>query len=291
MEFNNREIASFVVFISFIIYILFAITKDINSKKELYLSLVSITQILFSKHILVINIFFLIYMMVEIWFLYQIKFIDNSILKESIIWFFGAYVLIINHHKIVKQKYFIKKLIFDNLKLLALFQFIFNMYPFNLFVEIILIFSLTLLYAVKIFLETKKIFDDNEKLTIKYMDFILSTIVVIIFLFTFIQVYNNYHEIKIIQNMKIFLLPLILIIFYLPFYYLFVSYSEYEQICNSIDFYTRNISVSDYIKRKVFIHCFLNYSKLKNMHKNINKFQNSDTKKNVDAIFQIVKRG
>lgn len=281
MEFNNREIASFAVLALFILFVFYK-SKD---RKELLFGLLAVLKHFFVKQIFVTVILFSVYIYCEILFLYKIGFIETSMIKESIFWSLGAFGLIINHQNIVKEEKFVRKLILDNLKLLALFEFIYNMYTFNLFVEIILISIGTFLIMVKIVISNKDL-NKGEALLMKIIDFILGIIVIITIIFAISHIYRNYNEINVIQNIKSFFLPLVMIILYIPFYYLLLLYAKYEMVFVSVNFFTKNNKENNsYLKRKIFVNCFLSYRKLKNIHTKLFNFQGSKSKQDINNIW------
>lgn len=284
MDFNNREIALSIVFV---IFIAFALYKD-KENNEILSQVWSLIRIIFSKHLFIIIVLFSIYMYYEILFLKKMTFFDYSMLKESLIWAFGAFGLIINHTMVTENKNFIKKLIFDNLKFVVLFEFICTMYTFNLFLEVILVFITTILFIMKIVMENKES-NEDEKFTLKIINFLINSLGFVIILFTINELYTHYNELNILTNVKSFLLPLVLIFFYMPFYYSVILYAKYEQLFVSIGFYTRgNVKITRYLKKKIILNCFLNYSKLQTTHFNIYQVQGIDSEEEINKILNTI---
>lgn len=283
MVFNNREIATILIFITFII---FALYKS-EDRQDILSKFMLLIKAIFSKYLLTTIILFSTYMYYEISFLQKITFVDSSMLKESIIWSFGAFLLIVKHREIIRNDNFIKKLLLDNLKFIVLFEFICSMYTFNLFVEIILVFTATVLFMLQAVLENKEL-DKDEDLTLKVINFLISSLGFIIIIFTLNQFYNNYDEFKTLQNIKSFILPLVLIFLYLPFYYLVILYSKYELIFVMVNFIFNNDNkkLNSYLKRKIFFNSFLNYSKLKTIHPNLYNFNGCQTKLEIDNVYK-----
>ncbi len=281
IEFNNREIASFIVLVLFISFALYK-SKD---KKGLFSSFLSLLKHIFVKQIFITIILFSAYIYWEIKLLYEVGFIESSMIKESIFWSLGAFGLIMKHQDIIKEEKFVRKLILDNLKLLVLFEFIYNMYSFNLAIEIILIFIGTVLIMMKTIMGNKDL-NEGEALLMKIINFILSILVITTIIFTIIQLYSNYNEINVIQNIKSFFLPLVMIILYIPFYYLLLLYTKYEMVFITVNFFIKeNQKINNYLKRKIFLNSLINYTKLKKIHTKLFEFQGSKTKKEIDDIW------
>lgn len=280
MDFNNREIATLIVLLSFLIFTIY----KANDKKDLYSSFMIVIKALFARQIFIIIILLISYLYYEIKFLKYIGFFEPSLLKEVIIWSFGAFGLILKHTKITEDENFSEKLILDNLKFIVIFEFICNMYTFNLFVEVIIIFSVTMLILMKTVSDYQEKNETNLR-TVKIINFLLNIFSLVIIIFTINQLINNYNSIEIVRNLKSFFLPLMLILFYLPFYYMVILYSKYEMIFISMQFFIKDINLNNHLKRKVFTYCFLDYSRLKRIHQNLYHFQKNNTKSEIDESF------
>ncbi len=281
MEFNNREIASVIIVIGFLTYAIYK-SKD---RESLFKYFKDLLKFLFVRQIQIIVILFAIYIYYEIHFLKYIGYIDSSLIKESLIWSFGAFGLIVNHSKIVQNQNFIKKLIYDNLKFIALFEFICNMYTFNIVIEIILVFSTTILVMLKTYTELN-IEKKDYKLILQIINVILSIVGSVIILFTINKLINDYSTIELTSNIKSFILPLIMISLYMPFYYLVILYSKYEIIFISMNYFVKDKTLKSYLKRKILLKCLLNYSKLKTIHQNIYNFKMDSSKSDIDKSFE-----
>ncbi|WP_428025530.1 hypothetical protein [Arcobacter sp.] len=281
MNLNNREIATGIILLSFLI---FAIYKS-TDKKSLFSSFGLVVKSLFEKHIFITIVLLIFYIYFEIKFLTYIGFFEPSLLKESIIWSFGAFVLIVKHAKITEDDNFSEKLVLDNLKFIVVFEFICNMYTFNLFIELILVFCVTMLILLKTVGEYQEKNEDTLRL-LKVIDFLLNVFGLVIIVFTINQLVNNYNNINIVNSLKSFFLPLMLILLYLPFYYIVILYSKYEMIFVSVQFFVKDKNLSNHLKRKIFTYGFLNYSRLKIIHNNLYQFQKDNTISEIDESFE-----
>src|SRR5450759_2624374 len=121
----------------------------------------------FQWKILLIVLAMLLYVGLEIFCLYGVRFWDASLLKDTILWTLGvAFVLLVNSGTPTQDEHYFRKVLLDNVKMVALLEFIVNLYTFNFWVEIILVPVLFLFGGIsavaasdKKYLAAKKLFD------------------------------------------------------------------------------------------------------------------------------------
>lgn len=283
MEFNNRELASFIVFVGFIA---FATYKSKGNKdSDLLKSFINVIKAFFVPKILIVTFIFIIYVMFEIGFLYLFVYIDNSLSKETVFWILGAYGLILKNQNITQEKGVFKIVLLDNIKLIILFEYLFNMYTFSLPIEIVIGFIITVVLMMKAILKYEEI--ENKELTDKVLDYIVNFIGGVIILFTLVSIINDYNNINLVENIKKFLLPLILTFLFVPFYYFLMAYSKSEQLHIGIGLWFRHDEkLAQYAKDKIDYECCFNYNKLDLVHKNLYKFDGAKTKQEIKNILK-----
>lgn len=259
--FNSRELASILIAS---IFVIFAIYK-IDDKKSIFKQFFDLFLQFFQKKFRIIQYYFLAYILIEIIILHNFFYWDKSYLKDTIMWMFPAYFLIIKHNKLVEQKHFIKNILIDNLKFIAIFEFMVNLYTFNFIFEFIMLTIITFIVLMQTVMEYQEQREDT-KLVKKVFNFILSFFTIIILFLTIKSIYDDYQNIVITDLIKKFFLPFLLTLFYLPFYYILILIFKYETIFVLIDLYQKNKWLNIYTKIKIILSCFISYDRLKKIN-------------------------
>lgn len=256
--FNNRELASILLVSLFIIYAIY----KIDDRKNIFKQFFDLFLQFFQKKFRIIQYYFLVYIFIEVLVLHEFFYWDKSYLKDTIIWMFSAYFLIIKYSQLVEQNFFIMNILIDNLKFIAIFEFIVNLYTFNFVFEFIMITLITFIILMKIVIEYKEQKEDIKLLN-KVFNFILIFLTTVIIVLTLKSIYDDYKNISIIDLIKKFFLPFLLTLFYLPFYYILIIIFKYETIFILIDLHQKNRWLNVYTKIKIILTCFMSYNKLK----------------------------
>ena len=143
--FSTREIALFIWFLIFIFFV--------SRTKNVRYSIVGVIKAFFDKKLFLAFSTLLLYIVLVIFLLSHLQFWDISLLKDTFLWvLFSGIVLFVNINKIENANYF-SKLIIDNIKIIAVWEFLFNFYTLNLVWELILIPILFLFSAMEAFAE------------------------------------------------------------------------------------------------------------------------------------------
>lgn len=259
--FNNRELASILLASIFITYTIY----KINDKKSIFKQFFDLFLAFFEKKLRQIQYFFLAYIFIEIIILHNFFYWDSSYLKDTVMWMFSVYFLIMKHSKLVEKKYFIKNILIDNLKFIAIFEFIVNLYTFNFIFEFIMLTIITFIVLVQTVMEYQEQKEDTE-LVKKVFNFILSFFTITILFLTIKSIYDDYQNIVITDLIKKFFLPFLLTLFYLPFYYILILIFKYESIFVLVDLYQKDKWLNIYTKIKIILTCFMSYDKLKKIN-------------------------
>lgn len=275
--FNNREIALFIWFFLFLIWVL--------SKKEIRKSLVGVLKAFLKWKILTSVFSMILYVSLLIALSYKIRFWDTSMLKDTLYWFFGvAFIMLMNSNKTNEEDHYFKKVLLDNLKLVVVLEFIINLYVFNLVVEVIFIPILIFIVIVNAFAETKKEYLPVSKL----MSNILTFIGICFVVFSFKNIVTDFKSFAKIDNLRSFLLPPVLTFTYSPFIYLMALYIKYENIYLRMDLFNEKKKILKYAKRKIFVLCHFNLKKLNKLSKELGIIK-IDNKNDVQVLLQRVK--
>ena len=272
--FNNREIAIILWVLIFFVLVLFY--------KKNCASLFSVLKIITSKKFILLIFSMLLYVSLIIYLFHKIGLWDTSVIKDSILWFFGvAFIMVVNSNKASEAEHYFQKVLLDNLKLVVLLEFIINLYVFNLAIEIILIPILFIIVVLLAYAESKKEYVDVKKV----LDYILGIIGICFIIFALSNIFMNFPSFANLDNLRSFLLPPILTLAFLPFIYLFALYIVYESFFLRIDIFNENKAITRYAKRKIFALCHLNLRRLNKLSRKVGSMK-INNKNDVLKIFK-----
>lgn len=279
--FNNREIAT-AIWIC-IISILFSFKSEIRN------SVLNSLKIFFNWKIQLSILSLIIYSSIIVSLLHSIKFWTFDFLKDSIMWFcFTGIVLSFDALTKSKDEDLFKKVIFNNIKVLIILEFIINTYTFSLIGEIIFLPIITFIAMIEVFSKFNKKYSPIEKLT-SYIQIAIGIIILTLSTTKIITDFNNFGN---LNTLRSFLLPPFLSISILPFIYLMFIISNYEQLFLKLNFYkTKNKKLINYAKKRIFCNCLLSLKKTnKALNMNIYNLMHINTYEDVDEMDKIYKK-
>ena len=254
---NNREIAIYLVFIFVIIWIL----RDKNTRA-------SISDFLNAFFALKKPLVFMgIYINCIIIILYKVNFWRISLLKDTIYWIFGvALILFFNLNEIEKKENYFKGIIKDNLKVLVLVEFISNLKSFNLVIEIISVIIIFFFSIVSAYTEK----DSTKIRENKLSQTILTIYGLSAFIFSVIEIIQDFDEFATINNLKSLLLSPIFTILFIPFMYLLGLFMVYETFFIRIKHIHRDKKkLSQFVVRQILWKCNFSLKKVNLMSKEL----------------------
>lgn len=229
---NNRELAILFWITVFCIYF-FSSAKMVEARKAFRNLLVSF----FVKKIISIMILMIIYVLIIVYNLAEIGLWNVEQLKNTIFWSISVATLsLLKLNTIKKDKSFFKHSILNNLKILAIIQFIIGVYTFPLIVEVILIPVLFLISAMIAIADSDKKHAQVKRL----LEYLLSIFGVIVIVYTVYMLLTNFGEITKEKTFYDFMVPVLLTFFYLPFIFIMIIYSTYEDVFSRLRFSIKN---------------------------------------------------
>lgn len=191
--------------------------------------------------------------------------------------------MISSNDKALQEGFFKGKLI-EGIKIIVVIQFIANTYTFNLFIEIILVFTLVFLGALQAIAGTEEKYKPVEKLT----DGIISILGLIILSNAIYLTIKDLNALGSLITLKSFLLPIILTGLYLPFVYFFALFLVYEQIYGRIKmkFYIDKKLRKHIMKRIFLLYNFKLHSLRTFQTKNLLNLVNIKSKEDANRFFK-----
>ncbi|RKY85096.1 hypothetical protein DRQ11_10475 [candidate division KSB1 bacterium] len=246
MTFNNREIA--VAFWLAVIFIWSLTKKDVRS------SFSALLKTLFTWKIVLPLTGMLAYIALCIALLARANFWHWSNFKDTLLWTIGsAFGLFLRSNEAGGDEKFFRSAVYENLKFVAMLEFVVNMYTFPLWVEIVFVPLVALMVLINEYAKWKE--EEGFDKVRSFSAGLLGIIGIGVLAFTIRQVVGDLREFATTQMLFDLVLPFVLTSFLLPFIYMMALLIQYETLFMRIDFFTPDKSLSRYAKLKVFLSC------------------------------------
>ncbi|MGY5464337.1 hypothetical protein [Citrobacter koseri] len=219
---NNREIAIALWLVAISVYI-FSSSKMATVRNALK----GVLAAFFVRQIMSVLCLMVAYMVIVIYWLYELELWNFEQLKNTIFWCVSVgFMSLFKLKKIKKDKSFFKNSVLDNVKLLAVLQFILGVYTFSLWVEIFLVPILILFWAMLVITKTDR--EHNQVRAI--LEYSLTSFGVVLIVYTFYMLITDFGKFGQVKTAYDFFTPPMLTLLYLPFIFFMLVYSTYEQV-------------------------------------------------------------
>ena len=252
MLFTNREIAIMIWVNIFLIYCI--------CKKDVRKSILNVIKSFFNKKLIILYLFIYTYLISIIFLLFKIGFWNTSLLKDTIIWVIT--VPVISILKATEDKKYFKETVKSCFEIYILIEFIGVNYPFNLWIELIIVPVVILFSFVGEFAEKL----GSTKQVSNFANFIVITISIIAFIHSIRLLINDFQNIITMDVLKSIIFIPILTLAYIPITYIILVFMSYETIFLRINF-KKYLTENEKKKMKfnVIRECKLNLNKIKNL--------------------------
>lgn len=230
--FSTREVALFI----WILVLLFWGCKS----KDLRRSIINVIKAFFVKKIIFVYSSLLLYILFIIFILSQIELWDFSMLKDTFMWVFSSgIVLLLNINKAENVSYF-SKLVKDNLRIIVVWEYLFNFYTFSLFWELVFIPIIFVLSSMEYFIKISPTKNSEYDKVISLCNTILGLIGLCTISYVIYKAATEFELLFNYGNLKSILLPILLTILTLPYFYGLTLYINYVKFITSIKRIHRN---------------------------------------------------
>ncbi|WMI72120.1 hypothetical protein RBH88_03200 [Aminobacterium sp. MB27-C1] len=230
--FNSREIAIGLWLLAFSVYIY--LSPKVAEVRKSFRHLLSV---FFVKQILLVLGLMVAYMVTMVYFLSELDLWNVEQIKNTIFWFVSVgFMSLFKIETIKKDRSFFKHSVIDNLKLLAIFQFIVGFYTFTLWIEVLLALVLALIGAMLAITESDKKYHQVKSL----LEYFLSSVGIILIVYSLYMLATNFGEFGNERTVYDFFVPPLLTLCYLPFIFAMLVYSTYEQVFIRLQFSIKN---------------------------------------------------
>ena len=239
---NNREIATA---IWLFLFLLFSMTRA--SVRE---AIGNLLKAFMGWQILLPHLLMVAYVLLVVLALRVVHFWDVSALKDTVIWVFGVGIVMLLRADKADESFF-KRAVLDNLKLLAVLEFISNAYTFGIVAELIIVPVLTFVAMTKAFAEVKAENEVDYRTANNVLGYVLSIAGLALIAIAFYKALKDVNNLATFHNLRDFLLPLLLTAFYLPFIYGWALFLAYDMVFVRIDIFNKDRRLARYLKKTV----------------------------------------
>jgi hypothetical protein len=223
---NNREMAIALWIIAIAIY-----TFSADKAKDIRKSFTGLISAFFVSKIISILMLLAIYMGMVIYLMAKIDLWDATQIKNTVFWAVSVgFMSLFKLESIKKDKSFFKHSVADNLKLLAIIQFIVGVYTFPLWVELLLVPVLAVIGGMAAVAESDEKYSQVKRL----IDVILALFSAFVIAYTAYMLITNFGKFGQEETVYDFIVPILLTLSYIPFIFVMMIYSTYEQVFISL---------------------------------------------------------
>lgn len=281
---NNREWALLIWVIPIAIFILFFQKVD-----EIRESLKELIQAFFVGSILRTLTLMTIYISFVIYGLFKIGLWELHQLKNTIIWSIsvGA-VSLLRINSIKAEPSFFKKVVFDNLKLIVIIQFVLEFYTYSLTVELILTPILITVVGMLTIAQT------NPKLHVveKFLNGVMVIYGGFLVSHSIYMLATNFSEFAQKQTIYDFYIPPLLTFLYFPFLFSYMVFITYETVFSRVHSVIKDLKVRRFAKIYSLLKFHFRFRLLERWA-NILRHQNTSSKEgivqSINQIFKMIK--
>lgn len=217
--FNNREISVIVWFVIFVVFV--------SLKKQVRKSFVDVVRCIFKEKILIWIISLIFYYLFFIVCFSKATIWNNVYLKDILVWcIFEGIAITSRAINIKNAKEFFILIIKDCINFAIIYEFLINLFVFNIYVELLLVPFIAFLTMLIVVAESKR----EYQIVSKFLNGVLSILGISILVYVTVQVCTNYNSIITIDNIVSFTTPIIMTVITVPISYIWALISSYEQL-------------------------------------------------------------
>jgi hypothetical protein len=240
---NNRELAMGIWSIVFFVWIF----RKADAKT--FDALKALVKAALAKSIVITFGLLLAYSLALIPLLDSVGLWRADQIKNFSFWFFTFAILYLSKLKSIEtDPYYFSNAIKNAVKISAILQFILSIHTFDLWLELIVVPSVTLIIIMAEFAKR----DPEHQIVVKAANNILVFVGFLVIGFTIHKLLTNFGEFAKPKTFYDFVVPTLLSILLLPYYYLLAMYSTYERIFIRLRIFIKNEELLKYAKWKAF---------------------------------------
>ena len=215
--FTTREIATAIWMIIFIVFCL--------SIKSIRKQIPGLLKVTFDKKLMILYSIIIGYVAIITYGFYKSIFWKNIFLKDILVWFiFTGFITCIN--AVMNKEGYIKKKVYENIKITVIIEFLISMFTFSLVVEMIMIPVLSIIAIMDVIAEREEKYESAHKL----FQFLLVTYGLVVLYQTIQRTISEYRELYKLDTVICFLIPIVYTLLMVPLEYCLEVFSAYQSL-------------------------------------------------------------
>jgi hypothetical protein len=273
--FNNREIAAAIWLTLFAVGIL--------SKSEIRASIAGVVRSFFAWKLLACFAAMTLYTASMILVLYAVGFWQFDMTKDTALWFFTASAMVLRFMTSHKPDSILRDVLIENVKLIIFLEFIMETYVMPLPAELVafpVVTTLTLIMTVA---------QSNEKhaTAARLSTFLLGAVGFFVLGFAIWRAIGDYRSLGTMATVRGIAFPPLMSILLVPFIYVMTCFVYYDDIFIRLKVGSNKApTVLRYAKRRMFSHCGLSLSRLRNLRSCPQEIMRIESNEDVDRLLR-----
>jgi len=242
----------------------------------------------FVKEIIFTFVLMIIYICLVVFVLFEIGLWESHQLKKTVIW--AVSVGAASLFKVAKREkkhHLFRSLVLDNLKLIAIIQFVVGIYTFGLIVEMLIVPASVILVGMMAIASTNKQYHHLKKI----LNGIMVAFGTILIFYTIYMLVTNFGEFAKKQTLYDFCIPPLLTFMYLPFIFIIMILITYDVVFIRLKYYIKDPELKRFAELYSLFRFHLRINLLERWS-SILPIQDTSSrdgiKKSVNRIFKIV---
>jgi len=229
--YSNRELAAILWVLILIAFVCFS-----SRMEEVRKASKQVVVTFFVWKIQAVNCLMLIYISISVYFLAELGIWEVGQLKNTLIWTCSvAFMSMFKVEAIKKDRLFFKHAVLDNLKLVAIIQFIIGAYSFSLLTEFLVLPILSCLGFMSAIADSKKEYAPANVL----INWLLVAYGVFLIGYTLYMLFIQFGVFATEQRAYDFLIPPLLTLLFLPFIFSLMVYMAYENVMVRLPYFIK----------------------------------------------------
>lgn len=187
------------------------------------------------------------------------------LISETVLWFFGpAVILLSRFDRASNNPRFLREALLGVLKYTLILEFVMNLRPAGLLVEILLVPILTIVTLLHLVAGLK----EEHRAVRTFMDILLAVFGLSLFLYTVVGVVQDPREFATYENLLELLVPILLTLAFVPFVYVVAVLTTYGRLFSLMNWkLSENPSLARYAKWRLFLATLLRLKTLRRFDK------------------------
>lgn len=277
---NSREVATLFWVALFAIFVLW--------RTETRQSALHVVRAFFQRQIITVVVLLFGYLILTVWLLQSVGLWDASQIKVTVLWALfagGASLFRTASESRSTEPQFFRSWVSDNLKIVAVVEFIATSHTFPFVVEIVLIPILAIITTMVTIAEHKP----EQQPVARILNALLATFGAFVVIYTVYMIASDFGGFANARTVKDFYTPPLLSLLVIPFLYGLHAYASYEQAFLRLGFTFKDDKLRVYAKRKAIFSFGLDFETLRRWTRNA-AIENPMDREEIRRLIREVKR-